>query len=396
VDLCLLIGCVHALRSGPAASRGRELWEAVRGPIKGTVVAVYGFAVFDKLNSSFFDSEVSCGVTQLAKLFSMHGLDDWPTDPSTLSFNMYLTPLAETAIVILLLAPRFAHAGALTGLLFHTGVAWARFFDFATVVFALYLFFLPWEGIERNARRIPRWAGPCFLACLVALVATSFYFYGVRDDPLIFEGARWSFEADTLMCLFWTLMILPILLPIFATREASPGDRRWTGAPAAWLVPAIALLNGAAPYMGLKTVANYSMFSNLRTEGGQTNHFLIPAGRFFVAGYQNDLATVERLERVPPERWPWWVALTGIPNSRWLSELPGARVPFAEVRRTIQAWKQMGGEHASIVYERGGHRYEVPDAFADPELMRPLSFWERKLFAFRAVQEDGQESDCRW
>jgi hypothetical protein len=56
----------------------------------------------------------------------------------------------------------------------------------------------------------------------------------------------------------------------------------------------------------------------------------------------------------------------------------------------------MGGEHASIVYERGGHRYEVPDAFADPELMRPLSFWERKLFAFRAVQEDGQESDCRW
>jgi len=397
VDVCLLIGCVHALWSGPAASRRRRLWEALRGPIQATVLVVYGFAVFHKLNSSFFDPEVSCAVTQLAKLFRMHGLHAWPRDLSILGFNMYLTPLAEAAILVLLLWPRFVHVGVLTGLVFHIGVAWARFFDFATVVFALYLFFLPWDGIERNAQRIPRWAGRCFVACLVALAATSFYFYGVRMDPVILDEPRWSLQADTLICLFWTLMILPILLPIFSRREPTPGDRRWTGAPLPWLIPAIALLNGATPYLGLKTVANYSMFSNLRTEGGRTNHFLIPAGRLFIANYQNDLVRVESIERVLPDRWPWWVRLSGSPRDpRWLSEVPGARVPFVEVRRTFQSWRAMGVQSASIEYERNGDEHAVRDAFADAEIMRPMPFWERKLLAFRAVQDDGEESACRW
>jgi hypothetical protein len=396
VDLCLLIGCIHALGGGPAASRGRRLWAAVRGPIQATVAAVYGFALLHKLNSSFFDPDVSCAVSQLAKLFRVHGLHDWPTDPSILGFNIHFTLLAEAAILVLLLWPRFTHIGALVGLLFHIGVAWARFFDFATVVFALYLFFLPWEGIERNMRRIPRWAGSCFVACLVALAAISFYFHGIRGDPVIFDGPRWSLEADTLICVAWTLMILPILLPIFSRREATPGDRRWTGAPLAWLIPAIALLNGATSYLGLKTVANYSMFSNLRTEGGRTNHFLIPPGRFFIADYQNDLARVAVVERVRPDRWPWWVRLTGRHNARWRAEVPGARVPFMEVRRILQAWNVIGVEAASIVYERRGRWRDVADAFADPELMQPLSFWERRLLAFRAVQEDGEESICRW
>jgi len=396
VDLGLLIGCVHALRSGPAASQRQRLWAALRGPIQATVIAVYAFALFHKLNSSFFDPEVSCAVTQLAKLFRMHGVHGWPQDPATLGFNMYLTPLAEAAIPALLLWPRFAHVGALIGLLFHTGVAWARFYDFATVVFALYLFFLPWEGIEKNAARIPRWAGACFLTCFAGLAATSFYFYGVRGDPTILEGLRWSLEADTLICVFWTLMILPVLFPLFSRSAATLGDRRWTGAPLAWLIPAIALLNGATSYLGLKTVANYSMFSNLRTEGGQTNHFLVPPGRFFIADYQNDLARVTAVEEVPPDRWSWWARLTGIPASRWVSDVPGVRVPFFEVRRTLQAWRASGGHSASIVYERHGERHNVPDAFADEEMMRPMSFWERRFLAIRPVQEDGEESECRW
>jgi hypothetical protein len=56
----------------------------------------------------------------------------------------------------------------------------------------------------------------------------------------------------------------------------------------------------------------------------------------------------------------------------------------------------MGFTNVSIVYERDGTWYNTRDAFSDPELMRPLSFWERKLMAFRAVQDDGEESQCRW
>jgi hypothetical protein len=318
-----------------------------------------------------------------------------------LALNIHLTLAAEVAILALLLWPRSTHLGALLGLVFHTGLAWASFFDFATVIFAMYLFFFSWESLEARLGAIPRWAAPCFLAAFAGLAATSFYFHGFRGDPAIVEGRAWTLQADTLICLLWMLMVWPLLLPLFARAGAWRGDHRWEGIGPAWVIPAIALANGATPYMGLKTVANYSMFSNLRTEGGATNHLIVPARGFALASYQDDLARVGFVRRTKPPAWPFSVRLRGGDrwvrrNSRWVSELPGVRVPFVEVRRTLQLWREIGFTAVSIGYERGGAWRMVEDAFADKELMRPMPLWERTLMAFRAVDEDGVPSSCRW
>jgi hypothetical protein len=64
------------------------------------------------------------------------------------------------------------------------------------------------------------------------------------------------------------------------------------------LVPVIFFLNGASPYLGLKTESSIAMFSNLHTEGHQTNHLL--TGQLpFAASYQND--TVRILGSNSPE-----------------------------------------------------------------------------------------------
>ena len=402
MDGLLLIGCIQvAVAGGDPASGPRRLWAALRGPVRATAAVVYFFAIFHKLNSSFFDPEVSCATSQLAKTFGLHGLDAWRPSVSALAFNIHLTLATEIAILALLLWPRTSHVGALLGLLFHTALAWASFFDFATVIFAYYLFFFSWQSLETRMKAIPRWAWPCFLWAFGVLTATSFYFHGLRGDPTLVEGRLWSLRADTLICFSWMLMVWPLLLPLLATAEAWREDHRWTGVRPAWTIPAIALLNGATPYLGLKTVANYSMFSNLRTEGGVTNHLLVPAGRFAFAGYQDDLARVGFVRRTPPESWPWWVQVAGGErwvrrNSRWVSALPDARVPFAELRRTLQLWRKIGFTGVSLDYERQGERRMVEDAFADADLMRPMPLWERKLLAFRAVEDDGFESSCRW
>jgi hypothetical protein len=369
--------------------------------VQATTAAVYFFAVFHKLNTSFLSPPVSCATTQLAKIFELHGLEAWTPAADTLALNIHLTLAAEAAILTLLLWPRTTHLGALVGLAFHTGLAWASFFDFATVVFAMYLFFFSWESLEARMKAVPGWAWPCFLCAFAALAATSFYFHGFRSDPTVIEGGRWSLQADTLICLLWMLMVWPILLPLFARRDTASGGRRWTGARVAWVIPAIAAANGATSYLGLKTVANYSMFSNLRTEGGVTNHLIVPARGLALASYQDDLARVGYVLRTPPQTWPWWVRFRGGDrwvrrNSRWVSELPNARVPFAELRRTLQLWREIGFSGVSVSYERQGRHRLVEDAFADAELMQPLPIWERTLMAFRAVDEDGLASSCRW
>jgi len=400
VDVLLLIGCA----AGRFADRGadpRKLWAALRGPVRATVACVYFFAIFHKLNSSFFDPEVSCATSQLAKAFRLHGLEALEPSASALALNIQVTLIAEAAILVLLLWPRATHVGALLGLVFHTGLAWASFFDFATVVFAAYLFFFSWDALEERMKAIPRWAVPCFLGAFVTLSAISFWFHGVRQSAVVMAGEELSLRADTLICLCWMAMVWPLLLPLFARRGEWREDRRWSGARAAWAIPAVALLNGATPYLGLKTVANYSMFSNLRTEAGRTNHLIVPAGRFALAGYQDDVARVGFLSRTPPDRWPLWVRIAGGErwvrrNSRWVADLPDARVPFTELQRTLQLWRDIGFSRVSLGYERRGQWRVIADAFADAELMQPLPLWQRKLMAFRAIDEDGSESSCRW
>lgn len=398
VDATLLIGCAATLQTAPP-DRGKKLWESVRGPLQATLLIVYAFTVFHKLNKSFLDPEVSCATGQMARMLLMHGLQ--PASPWTaFAFNIYVTLIAESAIVVLLLLPRFVYVGALVGLMFHTGLAWAQFFDFSSVVLSLYLFFFPWDRLQQDIGRIPGWVRVCFFASLTALAVTSFWCYGLRETPVIAPGPLWTFRAETPICLFWTVMMLPIVVPVFWHGVVRRDDRRWRGSALAWLIPAIALVNGATPYLGLKTVSNYSMFSNLRTEGGQTNHLLMPAGAFFVSHDQDDLARVWYIDGVAPDEWPWWVRLNGGPahlrrQAQWLPSLPGARLPFFELRRTVQLWQDAGITQIAVDYERDGKRYQL-GVLADPAVMQRLSWWEQRLMAFRAVQEDGQPSVCRW
>lgn len=396
VDACLVAGCVRVWwRREHDALASRTLWDAVQGPLKAILVVVYFFAVFHKLNTSFFDPAVSCAVSQPLKMLTLHGFHGLH-ETSPFAFNIYFTLVMEAAIVVLLCRGQTVHVGALLGLFFHVGLGWARFYDFATVAFALYLFFFSWSDISERLTKIRGWVAANFLVCCAALALTSVVFYGVRGDPVIVHGSRWSFTADTLICLFWTAAVVPLLLPIYRAPLHVPSESRWSGLAIAWIFPVIAFVNGATSYLGLKTVANYSMFSNLRTEGGETNHFLVPAGALFLADYQNDLVTVKTYRRSRMGEWPFWTRFTGDGSPRWRSEMPGARVPMFELRRVVQEWKSLGVHNAEITYERGGQEFAVANAFADTALMRPVNPLARKLMAFRAVASDHQPSICRW
>lgn len=396
VDAGLVMGSAVAWLRRDSAGTLRTLWDAVRGPFMALLAVIYFFAVFHKLNSSFFDPRVSCAVSQPLNMMSMHGFSGWTASNSPFAFNIYLTIAVEIAILALLLTKRFTHIGALLGFAFHIGLGWARFYDFATVAFALYLFFFPWDDVDERLARLPDWVGTNFLVGMGTLASLSVIFYGVRGDPVIWRGVGWNFTADTIMCLGWTIALVPLMLPIFRHPIATLGEQRWSGTWFVWAIPLLAAFNGATSYLGLKTVANYSMFSNLRTEGGETNHFLVPASSLFIANYQLDIVRVEKYQRIRMGRRPMRLRFVGDGSPRWRQELPSARVPLVELRRTVQRWKDVGIDSASVTYERGGQRYEIENAFTDSTLMQPLNFFERNFMSFRAVSPEGAPSPCRW
>lgn len=403
VSICLLVGCLWVLLHKKSKEAKQLLWNSVRVPIQAVLIIFYFFVVFHKLNSSFFDPTTSCAIYLLKWTVYFNGL--FGLIPSTmyehLAFNIYLTMFFEVMIFIFLLWRRFVYIGLLAGLIFHTGLAWAGFFQFTTTMFALYIFFIPWENGEKIISKIPKWILVNFYASLALLIISSFYFRTVLKDFYFLNISGWNFSGYSLMFFFWTLMMIPLLYPVFSKVRSEP-DRIQVGKtiPILWLIPLITFINGTTPYLGLKTIANFSMFSNIRTEGGRTNHFLIPSGLFFVADYQNDLARIYYWKYDPPKKWPLLIEILG--KDKWItrsflgfSRLANSYTPFIEIRRVIQEIKGVGFTNVSITYERGGKIYEIENAFLDPQIMQPLNFWEQKFLAFKA-QDVREESSCRW
>jgi hypothetical protein len=137
--------------------------------------------------------------------------------------------------------------------------------------------------------------------------------------------------------------------------------------PVFLVFPLLVLLNGLSPYFGLKTQTAFSMFSNLRTEGGATNHLLIarPLG---LCGYQEDIVTILR---------------SSDPDLQWYAD-SGFRVAWFEFRDYAS-----GRPELAVRYRRGGSERDVARAGDDAELSAPTPYLLRKFLLFRRVTVDG-------
>jgi hypothetical protein len=154
--------------------------------------------------------------------------------------------------------------------------------------------------------------------------------------------------------------------------RARPDDRaaRARSATAAWAIVVGVGLNGLAPYLGLKTEASYTMFSNLRTEGGTWNHLVLPVEvRLF--GLLNDL--VRPLEA----------------SDEWLRARAeaGERLVFLGFHHYANRRPDL-----RVRYERAGEVHEVERVALDPVLSRPVPYLVRKLLWFKPVPSDGRNA----
>jgi hypothetical protein len=148
------------------------------------------------------------------------------------------------------------------------------------------------------------------------------------------------------------------------------------------IFPLFLLLHGLTSYLGLRTAGNFSMFSNLRTEGVRSNHLLLPGNPLKYWHYQDDLVRFvhidDRQARIGYQYRP----------------LQGNQLPVVEFKKLIYAWTRTG-RVIPITFEYRGEIHSTDDIVNDPVWRTPARDWDMLLMDFRVVQPVGPNR-CRW
>jgi hypothetical protein len=267
------------------------------------LIVLYFFAVFHKLNAGFF-AEGSCA-TDLLRAQNLDKLI--PLPPAFFKLNAYLTLVIESLIPLLLCFRKTRSFGILLGLIFHCILSYSSynaFYDFSSMVFAVYfLFTVPELSIRINGHlkeiktSIVRYASPKTFNTRRLIVRAIIFLLGLAVIYILTKKLT-DFKSVHLY-FFWTVYSVLYLyifirnqffVKVSSSQAVDSVSFRWLH----WsllLIPVVVFLNGTSPYLGLKTENSYAMFSNLKTENGDSNHFLIPAS-LQVFDYQKDVVDV--------------------------------------------------------------------------------------------------------
>lgn len=400
--LTILIAFARTWHSPRERPHNQRLVEDFGPALRLELLVLYGWAFFNKLNTGYLDPATSC-----ATLFYHEVVGRIPAMSATgwvEQAAIYGSLAVEFAIPVLLVSSSTRRVGLLLACGFHLFLGANGFFNFSAYMFAFLSLFLPQGSISLVLQRAGSSETACRLRARFGRVGiTTAYLWTTRalfaiallvlvsqisldggDGPsrllvFPFEGRR-SIISRGIEALWW--LWAPMVLAIFvaAIRESSP---KWPAASCLlrlpsplYVVPILLLVFiGASPHLGLKTEHSFTMFSNLRTEGGRPNHLILRNGALW-GGYQDDLVAIESS------------------NDRALKRLAdeGYYLPWFEFRSHLSRTIREDPDPISVQYVRKGERHTV-DARAIAELNRPDHWLARKVLYFRPVPV-GDRTPC--
>jgi hypothetical protein len=266
--LCLGFVAAYAARAVqerrllPSAGR---LFEAFAPLGRWMLILMYFYGVFHKLNTAFLDPSVSCAVVLWKAYDFPFGLGAWPLAQHA---AIYGTLAIETTAMLCLLGRRTRYAGIILGVAFHWFIGFNPYQDyigFSLLSIFLHSTFLPAGvgerlGSHRQGQAIHEWLRPPLRRAIVV--------------SAVFVLA--ALAGRTVAWLAFGVAVLGLLL-VFAREDSGAPDRvgLMPRQPVIALLIVLFLLNGALPYLGVKTGQTLSMFSNLTTEDGRSNHLIV-------------------------------------------------------------------------------------------------------------------------
>lgn len=440
VHVNLLSGLVWSLCIGRPVCEG---WSLCSPAVRCIFVLVFCFRALAKLNRDYHDVRFSSG-SVLVLLCAEAALSGMELTPQSLESpradrcmgallrgGLLGFELLEWAVPVLLVSG-WTPSGLWLGWVMHLALSKVDF-DFSCVLIASLPFWLP-----QHQMLALRWltSTPAVHCCTVAMLAVLVHPALPRTSVLCLPfhvcSSLWLIAANPL--LYGTL---PPLQPVGVNATASVASPCGVGTEglAADIVHCVGrltvllvILNGMCPYLGLKTQATWSSLSNLRVEGGLSNHFFVPACcQLF--GYTQECVTVTKTN-VPTLRshhaclggtaelqvLQGFAArrrmCIGLHSSSGLGCLRGTRepasgtlvfpytVPFFQLRRVVTVHVTPATRDFFVEYMHFGApcRFEVVRGELSPgsdvRLAREPSCLLQKFLAFRSFPPDSEGGAC--
>lgn len=269
----------------PAQAHDPAYLYARVGPyLRLAFILTFAFAALAKLNAGFLDVAGTCSTWILQSV-------------PFITLPAFLTPAAiygtiglELSIPVFLLLHRTRPLAVVLGFGFHLLSAFAGHASFSGFAWCFYVLFLPptmianavgiaRDAVPARARELWRAAVARTPVTLAAFAAT--WFGAALAVSLVLPGglqwkAHWMTAAA--ICAVWMAVGGWLLYVLRTEWVGAPGPRASLRVTNGLMLAGVGLLvlTAAMPYLGLKTRAAFTMFSNVRTEPGEWNHLLLP------------------------------------------------------------------------------------------------------------------------
>jgi len=367
-----------AIRSFKSDQSYIEFAEQSASYICAALLIAYFSAAFAKFNSGFFDPEYSCAVSMFYDSASVI------TKTAFLPYFMesilpYSIAAIELSIPVLLLVKKTRHTGIILLILFHLAISispTATALDFTVMLFAFSVLFLD----DRALRELIKSVGLLRDFAIQTIISKKYIVPGIIISLLIFlkvvsrvtmvsHNLYWFLLAPFAL-LFGGLIILSIVKTgIF--RKSVKSENLFSSLNFTYSALLVLLfLNVITPYLGIKTTGTFTMYSNLQTENGRSNHFI--AGRVPFDMPMDDLVRIEKSNH---------------PHLARFSE-KNERITYHEFERIVS-----GRRDINVTYIRGGARISYNSSVADKESITIHPVYH-KLIGHRSYTPG--EPVCRW
>ena len=363
------------LGAAPAVQLG-AVYQTLTPSVRISAAIFYFFTFFHKLNADFLNPSTSCAVRFFEQTLAPVGLSALPGAGAAV---IGATLAVELFLAVGLTVPRWRQAACVLGAGFHMVLALDAphiFYNFSAVMFAVLWVCVPPSRAAWIARppggRFGRFH---FLGGYALIVGLCWWFPAEawRVTAFGFSGL-WLAFAITLLTRAGLLGRCNLFRFARASRRSSAQPsplapverfqgRRYAGV--LLLLPALVLLNGLSPYLGLKTRTVWAMYSNLNLSPYDSNHYLIPYS-LDVGGFMADA-----------------VRLTATTDPTLESQYmrTGQLITWHELRRYVARQPDIW-----LAYTRTGR---PPKAFGpadeDAALIAPAPWLVRKLLLFRPL-----------